>query len=231
MKNLVSYFDVPFDDKSITLSTLIAFATDHYQRLIALNTGGRYDERISALQAVLAQFKQSDSENMIHLGKRKASKQSKGRLRRSIVQGIARLAAHVIVAYGSKGPEYKLCFPNGRRLFSVCRDDVLKIHLSALHQSLIKLQDGLDPEVITRAAALVSDWQAVHAASETATARKAHAEVNLRTARKALQLELFHSLLEIIRLHPRQPGVLTRYMQPHLLRSRRKRKQETEPTD
>jgi len=231
MKNLSAYFEVPFDDKNVNHNTLLAFATDHYARLVANNPGGRYDERIAALAAGLAAFRQSLGETLIRLGKRKSSKSDKRRVRRTLSQGISRIAASVIATFGPQSAEYKTCFPIGRRVFTVCPDDLLKSHLSSLHQALVKLEDELGPEVIARSTALRSEWQAAYTNSETATAQKAAAEETRRAARATLQLELFFNLLEIIKHHPRQPEALNLYMQPHLLRSRRKRKAEALPAE
>lgn len=48
MRILSRFFEVPFDDPTIGLSRLIAFTTDHVQRMIANNQGGELTAHITA---------------------------------------------------------------------------------------------------------------------------------------------------------------------------------------
>ena len=48
MIRLNRFLSNPFDDPEISLDELLAFSTDHLQRLIANNPGGIYTARITA---------------------------------------------------------------------------------------------------------------------------------------------------------------------------------------
>lgn len=53
LRRLEQFFENPFDSRNISLDELVAFATDHLQRMIAHNGGGLLTARIAATSAAL----------------------------------------------------------------------------------------------------------------------------------------------------------------------------------
>ena len=79
---------------------------------------------------------------------------------------------------------------------------------------------ALGPNPLGDANGLLSTWTAVYAASESSTGAKTTSEDAKRTARLALQLELFKNLLTIAMNFAREPEKVSLYMRQSLLEDR-----------
>lgn len=218
MRDLTSFLRNPFDDPKISLPRLIAFSTDHLQRLSANNSGGEFAAFIAATSSALAQMEDSWTDDQGRLGIRMARKQAKRDFRQKTVPpSVERIEAAFIAAYTSSSPVLLEALPNGRTVFATCRDDELDIHLQTLLTVVNAHTADLPPAIVTLAATLRSNWLAVHSASESSTGAKTTTEQGKQLARENLQLMLFRNLLKLADLHPRQPEKLSLYMQQHLL--------------
>lgn len=218
MRDLTSFLRNPFDDPKISLPRLIAFGTDHLQRLIANDAGGEFTPFIAATASALSQMEDCCSDDQSRLGIRMARKQAKNDFReKTVPPAIERIEAAFIAAYTSSAPVLLELLPKGRTLFVTCRDDALDIHLQALLTVVNAHSADLPPAIVTLAATLRSNWQAVHSASESSTGAKTTTEQGKQLAREHLQLMLFRNLLKLADMHPRQPEKLSLYMQQHLL--------------
>lgn len=223
MIDLHRYFVNPFDKAKLGLDALLAFTTDHLQRMLSADPGGTFAERIAATTAALAAVNGSTTEDSTKLGVRRARKQAKGTFRRALPEALGKLHGAAAAKFGLKGAGVKECFPKGRKIFARCPDDELGLHLQAMVAGLTARQADVGATVVAEAEALRANWKALYDASESSTAVKAKAEGARRTAREALQLELFLNLLALAAHFPRQPERLDQYMQPSLLVKRRKR--------
>ena len=173
MIRLHRFLSNPFDDIEISLNELLAFSTDHLQRLIANNSGALYTARITATTTALNAVGDCTTNDIVKLGLRKGRKLAKNTFRDTLPAQVERLHAAVVVAFGGKAPEIKDCFPQGRRIFSDTPDDQLENLLSALKTALLAKQAALgSPTVVADADALLTTWIALHNASETATGHK-----------------------------------------------------------
>lgn len=220
------FFTNPFDDQQISLADLLAFATDHLQRLIANNPGGALDARITETRSALEQVQNSDRGDFGTLGQRKARKLALRTFRKKLPPRLGKIVAAVVAAYGPQSKEVTECCPGGRTLFQRCNDDALAGHLEVLIAGLTAHQADLGPAVIAEATALLTEWTALHAASEASTGSKAATEAARREARLHLQLMLYLNLHHLALLHPRQPARLNLYMQESLLRNPKRRVKE-----
>jgi hypothetical protein len=208
MRDLTSFLRNPFDDPKISLPRLIAFSTDHLQRLSANNSGGEFAAFIAATSSALAQMEDCWTDDQGRLGIRMARKQAKRDFRQKTVPPtVERIEAPVLLE----------ALPNGRTVFATCRDDELDIHLQTLLTVVNAHSADLPPAIVTLAATLRSNWLAVHSASESSSGAKTTTEQGKQLARENLQLMLFRNLLKLADLHPRQPEKLSLYMQQHLL--------------
>ena len=217
MIDLHKFFINPFDDGNISMDELLSFSTDHIQRLAANNPGGNYTARITATTAAVGVVNDTFTDDQTKLGVRMARKQAKNAFRQSVPKNVGRLAVAVEAQFGERSPEFTECFPHGRSLFSSCGDDQLGNHLQALLTALTVFETQLGAPVITDATALLTGWNAVYVPSESSTGEKTTTQLAKNNARAALQLELFKNLLTLALDFPRQPEMLSVYLQPSLL--------------
>lgn len=217
MKNLSALLKNPFADAHIGLDKLLAFTTDHVERLKANNAGGQWSTRIAATEAALAGVNGTFVADQSKLGQRKGSKQTKRSFRRALRGRVAPLHVAVMAKFGEDAPELSAIFPGGRQGLARCADDVLESKLSALVTAVTAHAAELDAAVLPAAQTLLAEWQAVYQASEASTGAKASAEVARRAARSVLARELFLNLLALAQAFPDEPEKLALYLQQSLL--------------
>ncbi|MFO1484171.1 MAG: hypothetical protein U1F71_12505 [Verrucomicrobiaceae bacterium] len=217
MRDLDTFFVNPFDDRDISIDELLAFTTDHLERMTANNGGGELSARITATTTALDQVSDCVSDDQGKLGLRKARKQAKDNFRETLPLAVAKIMSAVAYYYGPDAPQITECVPQGRTIFSTCRDDKVETHLQTLVTALTSYQGSIEDEVITDATNLKNAWVAVYNASESATGAKTSTEQGKQLARENLQLMLFLNLLKLAEMFPRQPEKLSLYMQQSLL--------------
>ena len=218
MRTLSKFLEVPFDDDGISEAELLAFSTDHLQRMTA-NSPVALAARIAATSAKLAIVANCSSNNTLKLGARKAAKAAKDDFRKHLPEEIGKIYVVVIAKYGMHGTQVTEVFPEGRSVFAKSKttDDVLESKLMALVAALTAKQADLGAPVVTEAMALKTNWAALHLASEEKSGQKTATEKEKRDARADLQLELYFNLIELMKMFPRQPEKLSLYMQQSLL--------------
>lgn len=207
----------PFDDAAISLAELLAFSTDHLQRMIANNAGGEMTPRIGPTTTALGVVQDCATDDLTKIGIRKARKQAKDTFREMLPQNVAKIMGAVVARYGPDAPEVVECCPQGRSIFSSCRDDQVELHIDTLLNGVTAHQADLGAPLVAQTAALQTGWLAVYAASEASTGAQTTSQEGKRAARENLQLMLFLNLLHIAALFPRQPEKLALYMTQSLL--------------
>ena len=220
MRDLSRFLEVPFDDPGVSMDELIAFSTDHLQRMIANNPGALWNLRITATSTALLAVENCATDDLTKLGLRKSRIMAKDTFRQALPEKIAMINAAVVAKFGPNAPEITECFPSGRSIFSSCADDAVNNHLQTLINALTAHQPALGPIPLGDAGGLLSTWTAVYAASESSTGAKTTSEDAKRKARLALQLELFKNLLTIAMNFAREPEKVTLYMRQSLLEDR-----------
>lgn len=217
MRNLSRFLENPFDDPSIGIARLIAFTTDHVQRMIAGNQNGELSARITATNSSLTLVIDCVTDDQTHLGIRKARKQSKDEFRTNLPAAVARLVAAVEAEFGPDSPQVVECIPQGRSVFSSCRDDEVSGHLQTLINGITAHQAQLGAPLVTRATNLKATWVLAYQASEHSSGAKTTSEQGKRLARENLALMLYLNLVKLMEMFPRQPEKLALYMQQSLL--------------
>lgn len=218
MRSLDSFLQNPFDDKGISMAELIAFSTDHLQRMIANNPGGELTARIAATTSALGQVEDCVTDDQGRLGIRMARKQAKSDYRRDVIPpGVERVEAGFIAALGADSPVLLEALPKGRNIFNTCRDDEVEMHLQTLLNAVTTHSASLAPATVTLATDLKNNWATIHAASEDSSGSKTTTEEGKRQARQNLQLMLYLNLVKLMEMFPRQPEKLSLHMQQHLL--------------
>lgn len=217
MRDLHKFLENPFDDARISIDELLAFTTDHLQRMIANNDTGDFTTRITATQSALQMVGDEFTDDNTKLGLRKARKQAKDTFLKTLPATMAKLCAVVTVKYGDKSPEFSECCPQGRTVFSHAADDKIESHIQTFINGVTAHQADLGAQVVTDATAVKTAWLAVYSASEASTGNKTATQESKRLARENLQLMLFLNLLKIAEVFARQPEKLDVYMQQSLL--------------
>jgi len=230
MRDLSSFLRNPFDDDGISINQLVAFSTDHLQRLISNNPSGELDARITATTSSLNLVEDCVTDDQGRLGIRKARKKAKDDFRAdSIPPEVQRIEAGFIAAFGADSTILLEALPKGRTIFQTCRDDQMEVHLQTLLTAATTHAASLAPATVTQATNLKNNWAALHAASESSTGGKTTTEEGKKMARENLQLMLFLTLLKLAEMFPRQPDKLNLYMQQHLLENSTSPEEPTPP--
>ena len=217
MRSLASFLENPFDDPGISMAELIAFTTDHLQRMSANNPGGELTARIAATTSSLGVVEDCVTDDQGRLGVRKARKQAKDDYRALIPAEVKRVEAGFIAAFGADSPILLEALPQGRTIFQSCRDDQVESHLQTLLNAATTHQASLAPATLALATSLKNNWVTIYQASEASTGSKTVSQEGKKLARENLQLMLFLNLLKLAEMFPRQPDQLALYMQQHLL--------------
>ena len=217
MRNLSRFLENPFDDPTLGIVRLIAFTTDHVQRMIANNQSGELSARITATNSSLTLVVDCVVDDQTHLGIRKARKQSKDEFRANLPAAVAKLMAAVEAEFGPDSPPVVECVPSGRTVFSICRDDEVSGHLQTLINGITAHQAQLGAPLVTKATNLKATWVLAYQASEHSSGEKTTSEQGKRFARENLQLMLYLNLVKLMEMFPRQPEKLALYMQQSLL--------------
>jgi len=216
MRDLHIWLTNPFDDPKISMAELLAFTTDHLERMTVAGLTV-LAPRIMATTTALDGVSDSFTDDETKLGLRKASKQAKAAYRDALPAAVGKMAVAVEVKFGEKSKEFVECFPHGRTVFSQCTDDEVANHLQTLINGVTNHQVQLSVQTVTDATALLTGWTAVWSPSESSSGAKVATISAKNAARAALQLELFKNLLTLALNFPRQPEQLDLYMQQSLL--------------
>ncbi len=217
MKGVIPFYISPFHTTEISLAKLIAFTSDHLERMSAHNQDGWLTERITATNAALSNLEDAYTENLTQLGFRKARKKTKNSFRKSLTSEVAKIVAGVIAEYGEGSSAVDKVVPRGRTAIYNAPDDLIENHIETMINGLTVLQTDPESDLLHKAQDLLTQWITIYTASEQATARKAATENDQRKAKAALQMELFQTLLTLAKRFPNQPEQSGIYMQPHLL--------------
>lgn len=217
MTDLSRFLTNPFDTGKTSVAQLLAFTTDHLQRMVTHDTDGEFTARIAATSTSLWIVEDGVSDPKAKLGLRKARKQVKDDFHANLAENVARIGAVVVSKFGADTPEITDCLPHGHAVFSECRDDQVAAHLQKLIDGLTALQSALGPAPAATAADLLAAWATVYKASEISTTRNTSSQESKNAARADLQDVLFMNLLEIAGMFPGQPDKLDRYMRQSLL--------------
>ena len=217
MRQLINFFKNPFESPEISLAEESAFTTDLVSNLQNDNPLGVHDARITALTSAYGTVETCHAADMAALGTRKARKTAKNLFRDGLPEATARIEIALKAAFGPQGAEVQQAFPSGRNLFGKSPDDLLGAAIGVMNGVVVANAASLPPAIVTLSAGLVTGWAAVYAQSEDASGAKNYSVTEKRAARKALQYQLFLTLVHLMSTYPLQPEKLEQYMKQHLL--------------
>ena len=217
MIDLNRFLQNPFDDPQISVGELLGFSSDNLARMIANNPGNELTPRITATTSALTLVQDCVTDDLTKKAIRKARKQVKDAFRKSLLEDVAMVHGAVVAKYGPNSPEVAECFPQGRSIFSTSTDDTLEQHIETLRNGVTAHVAGLGAPLVAEVTALLTEWQAVYAQSESSGGNATTSQEGKKLARENLQLMLFLNLLKLAEMFPRQPEKLNLYMQQSLL--------------
>ena len=142
---------------------------------------------------------------------------AKDAFRDALPAKVAKVVAAVVAQYGDDAPEVVECCPQGRTIFGKATDDQVVGHIQTLIDGVTAHAADLGAPLVAQAGAILTGWNVVYSASETATGAKTATMTEKNAARENLQLMLFLNLLKLAEMWPRQPEKLALYMQQSLL--------------
>lgn len=229
MIDLHRFLENPFDDPGISLAELLAFSSDHLQRMIANSSGGELTPRITATTSALTLVENCATDDKTKKAVRKARKQVKDAFRKDLTPEITKVHAAVVAKFGPNSPEVTECFPSGRRIFGECGDDQVAGNLQTLLNCVTAHQVALGAPLVATVQGLVSEWAIIYTASESSGGAVTTTQGGKKMARESLQLMLFLNLLKLGEMFPRQPEKTDLYMRQSLLEDAPPEEEEPTP--
>jgi hypothetical protein len=219
MRDLHKYLQNPFADPGISVAELSTFSADHLNRMTDNNTGGFLTARIAATTTVLSAFAGGSTSDQTKLAIQKALVEVKKNFRRDLPLDIQKVYGQVLGHYSAAGTEMTEIFPEGRTIFGKCKDTELAGKLGVMIAGVTAHQAQLGAPLVTQATAILTNWNAVYAASMGSQSDKGTTQQEMKVARENLCLQLFLNLLAIAGQFPGQEEMLDVYMKQHLLKN------------
>ncbi|MBI3878614.1 MAG: hypothetical protein HY301_00920 [Verrucomicrobia bacterium] len=213
------FFLNPLDDKGISLTEELTYAAAQINVMTADNPGGALDARIAATTTATGALEGGATDEGVKLALQKARTLSKKNFRDTLTPKIAQVHAAVVSAFGPDSPEVMECFPEGRTVYSNCRDEQLNQKLEGLVTAITPKQAQVGAPAVTLATALKNNWAALFGSQGTAKAQTDASGVALDAARATLKLELFRNLLTLALMFPGDIAKCDLYCPQHLLRN------------
>ena len=217
MRDLHVFFKNPLNDPGISMDQLLTFGTNHLARLIANNTLAVITARITATTAALAQVESVFDDDATQSALRKARNEIKDNYRKALLVSVESVYGAIIAKVTSKSVIITECLPEGRTVFSRCKDDRVESNLNVLIDGVTAHTAELSAQLVTDATALLTGWLAVYNASETTAGVKSNTIIDKQTARNNLQLEIFRNILTLALAFPDQPEMCDVFMQQSYL--------------
>ncbi len=219
MINFHRFFINPLNDRQISFTEILNYATAQYQRMVANNPAGALTPRINATTVALNALESGVTDEMTKLAIQKARTDAKVAFKASLPTVIAKIHGAVVAAFGPNAPQVTECFPQGRSIFSSCREEQLNNHLQQLLNCITPKQAQVGATAVGEAAAALSSWTVLYVAQGEAKAVKLQSDEARDAARGALRLELFKNVLTLALMFPDDTGKCDLYCPQHLLRN------------
>jgi hypothetical protein len=217
MRNLHYYMQIPFGSKEHSIAELSGFTADHLNRMTDNNTGGFLTARIAATTTAFSTFAQGSLDDQTQVAIRGALVKAKENFRRDLPVDIQKVYGQCLGHYSEAGVEMKQIFPEGRSVFGKCRDTELAGKLGVMVAGVTAKQADLGAPLVTQATAILTNWNAIYAASLGSLSDQGATQEARKEARENLCLQLYLNLLAIAAQFPGQEEKLDIYMKQHLL--------------
>lgn len=202
MTNLQTFFLNPFLATEITFSRLLKYSARHLARMIASNPGSVLDARIAATTTALNAVENTVTDVATKQAIQEARTQIKEDFRTALRAHMRRIHGAVAGAFGDPSPELTECFPQGRSIFSECRDEELNNKLGQLVANITPKSAQVGATIVTLATNLKTQWTSIFSQQDQAMSDREVTAEGRDTARAALAQELFLNLLLLAETYP-----------------------------
>lgn len=219
MIDLRKIFTNWFKDPAISFSELLKYAARHLQAMVANNPGALLNTRITATQTALAAVESGVTDVGTKAAIQESKTEIKNTFREALAENIRRIHGAVVAAFGDPSPQVTECFPEGRSVFTRCRDEELNNKLGQLVACLTPLQAQVGAPAVGNASGLLSTWTAIFAAQDVAMSLRGSTAESRDTAKANLQLQLYLNVLFLAQSFPDQPDKCDLYCPQQYLRN------------
>jgi hypothetical protein len=202
MTNLQTFFINPFLATEVTFSRLLKYSARHLARMIANNPGSLLDARITDTTTALNAAENTVTDVATKQAIQEARTQIKNDFREALPAHIRRVHGAVAGAFGDPSPEMTECFPQGRRVYSECKDEELNNKLGQLVACLTPKSAQVGATIVTLATNLKTQWQSIFSQQDQAMSDREVTAEGRDTARTELAEELFLNLLLLVETYP-----------------------------
>lgn len=199
--NLFRFFRNLFKRKSMV--RLIDYGSAQLMALVADNPSGIHTTRITALTAAfnLLDDGMEDVETKAAIQRGKVLAKNLFR-RNTVPETVARIHASVVMHFGANSPDMAECFPQGRDVFTKCKDQELNNHLGQLNTCISNRAEQVGGPIQLQAAGLVTTWITCLGEVGSAGGDVLMMRATRQNARKGLANELFQTLLHLAATYP-----------------------------
>lgn len=205
MINLRTFFDVVFQDTTITDDELRRFSEDHLARLVANNEDGGYVAIITATEAVVTGYFGAISSEDAATALRMSLTRSRDAILQSFKKLVSRREGRVRDAFGTEAAAYLEFFPKGLTEFSNATLKTVETLMSRMikggRDHLTELGQGFLDEFTGLKANFVVAQQAQSQKKGEVTSSKSATS----TARGAVEMQLMDNLLTLAKQFKGQP--------------------------
>ena len=218
--NVFRLFYNPFSAAIITFQMLIDYTTAHLVALVTDSPGAEFPARVAATTAAANALNASMAATGSKLGMQKMQTEIKKAFRAALPGQIAEIYVGLAAVVGAFSPILLECFPQGRSIFSRCKEGEVDDYLQMLAVGLSHHATNLPPELAARVAGLITTWNAIYEAASTAKGTKKTTSLSRKELRTALEAELFKNALMLAILFPDNEAKAAQYCPKYLLEPR-----------
>lgn len=198
----------PFDDKELSRTELDKYSNEHLGRMTAAPAGGQLNAEIAATATVMEDFNLSLTSETVKTGVQKARTAAKAEFRAVLADEISKIHGAVVSKLGQSSPRMAEFFPDGRKVFGDCQDNVLDNKLTALRDALVAEEaanaGSFAPTILTLAGSLVTTWASLYGSATAARSQGALSADEVRVRRAALITQLYKNVLKIASIYAGQ---------------------------
>ena len=210
----------PFSDLKISRDELLTYTTANLTAMIANNPNAIFAERISATTTAANNLGTGIDDELLKIGLQKMRTLAKDAFLAALPDQITMIHSAVVAKYGPKSGDVMLIFPQGRSIFTQCRQEALKGHLTQMSTAINPYSVSLGQIVVDNAANLLATWTSLYQEASTAKQTAKGVAESRQTKRAALEVELYKNLAWVIYHFPADAGKLRLYCPQELLFNR-----------
>lgn len=223
MKSLDSFFNNCFKVEYVSNGKFAKFAFDHYQRLIANNEGGVYDNLIQATQLKYELFTAVLSSTDQHFTLQQSRTKTVDVIMEDFVALTRRFSNYAKSLFGEASAEYEEYFPHGLTEYSFCNKTTVQLLLARLSTSVENHKEEVGAKWANDFAALQQSYLHARNAQEESKGTVAGQRGLRNQQRDELAEQLYKNLLTITLNNIGKPEMAKVFFEESMLKIRSKK--------